>query len=576
MVDLINELSELDKQRLCNYIYKYGVNKDNFMGLDKWLQNWNHSNQTLYKLLGNQLTYEVDYKYNKSREEKREEIDHLMCASSFPTRYRDFLWEISHDYPEVDFDPLYFCRTYIFLEDKIEYPFKVKLPGYAKTLQLQAGMKPMRALQKISMYFAGTKYEKYFKHLEDFRIKMSMITNGVQAKAQKFVISIHPLDYITMSDNSLGWSSCMTWGYDDGDRGCYSVGTVEMMNSNNVLCCYIKSDEPFYFDKKNKDEAHEWNNKKWRCLGYYNKDIIMSGKSYPYQADQHKKFLIEVIKDLAEKNLGRTYSFGPELYKDMIHITNWNRMDKHRYWRNIGDTFKHNILWDTKGMYNDMLNDNECHYWCYRNKVEKRKIISVSGKAPCLCCGNQVPVEDSCSEYYNDRYADTGNVVCYDCYNTKFHRCVECGDKPVTKKIIEVTFKSTGSKRYYCEDCFEEYFKLCPECGKPFYINDRYLHLRDFMPESSSCAVGFYQPERFGDKYTRYEEHGEKTETVCVCPDCKKNGSYKKIFKEGTLTWEGDWFTPETHAETVPLLLPEYDEYRSSKLKNAPSDITEI
>ena len=47
-IDLIKEISAEDRVTMENYIYNYGVKKENFIGLDTWLQNWSHSNQRLF------------------------------------------------------------------------------------------------------------------------------------------------------------------------------------------------------------------------------------------------------------------------------------------------------------------------------------------------------------------------------------------------------------------------------------------------------------------------------------------------------------------------------------------------
>ena len=76
----------------------------------------------------------------------------------------------------------------------------------------------MRVLSKIA-----TAYN--LPGFEDFRIAQSLVTNQANLKGY-ITLSIHPLDYMTMSDNNCGWDSCMSWQ----EEGCYRQGTVEMMN----------------------------------------------------------------------------------------------------------------------------------------------------------------------------------------------------------------------------------------------------------------------------------------------------------------------------------------------------------
>ena len=139
---------------------------------------------------------------------------------------------------------------------------------------------------------------------EAFRIWHSMLFNSAKMTGN-LCLSIHPLDYITMSENDEGWSSCMNWH----DEGCYRRGTIEMMNSKYVLVAYVKSENnEIYMGNDN-----HWNSKKWRSLFYLDKDIITSIKGYPYQHPALVKVIIEKLEELAEANLG--YMYGHKLRK---------------------------------------------------------------------------------------------------------------------------------------------------------------------------------------------------------------------------------------------------------------------
>jgi hypothetical protein len=88
---------------------------------------------------------------------------------------------------------------------------------------------------------------------EDFRICHSQILNQKDLGGN-LTISIHPLDYMTMSDNSYGWESCMSWESEGG----YRQGTVEMMNSRSVVIAYLSGED------KMRIGDDFWNSKKWR------------------------------------------------------------------------------------------------------------------------------------------------------------------------------------------------------------------------------------------------------------------------------------------------------------------------
>ena len=476
-VNLIDKISSDDKKRIKNYIYDYGIGKHNFIGLEEWLQNWSHSNQVLYKLLGNNLIYEFDYNYEKDQEDLRQEINNKLFKLTFKKSYHEFYVTVIvplYNDEIIDWDTkMGFSRitdAVNFIENKVYSGFKVKLPGKKKTLQVTEGGKPMKALQKIIDYFEE---DFDFEGFEEFRLAHSMIFNDKIVKG-KMCLSIHPLDYMTMSDNGLNWSSCMSWT----DNGCYHVGTVEMMNSNNVICCYLKDNTDYHFSKEEEnvnDPLYIWNNKRWRVLAYALKDIIMIGKSYPYKNKDLNMAVLEKLRELAKENLNWTYDFGPEAYLDMQYINSSYSMNRAKDYLTFNPK-KHNIIWDTKGMYNDMLNDHGTLYYCVRNKVNKNKIFSVSGKSPCLCCGVNIIYGTGYEDDYNERFYGVGNVVCDDCL-TNIGNCDCCGSALLFSDpyYVDIRYSSNDDDIRYgkrCLKCMQNDVRICPDCGKPFVLGD--------------------------------------------------------------------------------------------------------
>lgn len=489
--DLRTVIPDKDKEIMANYFERCGFPKGSILSVDEYLSNWAKNKGKLYRMLGKKLKVEIPIEYEKSTRDMEDSLLKLFRNNDFTDRYRelignsDFRIKYKLDYKDID-SLLFILKTYVFIQDEVPENIKIKPEGFKKTLQIQKGMKPMRAFSKIVSYFN----EEDFGNFEDFRIKHSIIFNDKKLKGN-LVISIHPLDFITMSDNASDWSSCMSWT----DDGCYHLGTVEMMNANNVVCCYLDSTLPYYFDDCNKcsekdEELKKWNNKKWRQLFYINKDIIVSGKSYPYYQESLTKSLLDKIAELAKENFNWTYSFGPELYKDMSYIWSKERMDRNRDWVASGTSLKHNILFDTKNMYNDMLNDNGYKYWCVRNKVKKEKIISYSGPAKCICCNDDLLYEGPGYDY-NDRYERTNKVICKDCLREGF--CYRC--ESFVGKDNLVTVSDNGVKVSMCKECCNKYYKVCPECGESFIIPESFnerivIKLNGFYEEKNNKDYG--------------------------------------------------------------------------------------
>lgn len=529
MLNLYDYISDLDWKRIENYIGLYGV-KDNYKGNENYLEDWKNSNKKLFHLLGGELIKKIPFELEISEDHFKNEIT-ILLHHVFVEKYNKKMenlcydsencWRYREGFNREISSGLDILKFNYFYDDKIVYGLKYK-SSEKNTLQLQKGMKPIRALQKILKYFDW--YEELKEDFEDFRIAHSMIYNTKILKGN-FCISIHPFDFMTMSDNDSSWSSCMSWTH----KGCYHIGSVEMMNSNNVICCYLESSKPFNFGKteEQKGEEWSWNNKKWRQLFYIDKDIIVAGKSYPYKNKNFTLYILEELRKLAKENLNWEFTYGPELYKDMCHIWSLSRMDNNKEWLRNGNSTKHNILFDTKGMYNDMLNDNITSYWCIRNKVKKMKIISYSGKAKCLCCNNNVLEENDDFYYYdedsyNSRYTGYNRLLCSDCVESR--TCSNCGNTGNS-----IMYKDEETCSYWCQNCYEYYFRTCPKCGDAFtrykdnIIIARYSDITDFSSSDISDAVVDY------DKY--HEKSSCKFGTVSFCKKCYE----EEIAKEKTI-----------------------------------------
>lgn len=577
MLNLLDQLTELDNKRIENYIYTYGAAEGRYLGNAEYLKYWAQCKPHLFKLLGGKLIHKIPVEIDKSQKIINKEFD------DFFFRYEEFLNAFADSFYH---NSLLYPYSYasMFSEGciqegtmKIERPVKVKREDASKVLQIQPGMKPIRAMQKMIEYFQWDSLKEPF---ERFRIALSQISNDKKLKGN-LCFSIHPLDFLTMSDNSNGWSSCMSWQ----DEGCYHIGTVEMMNSNNVICCYLESGNSLFNFNANhfKEEEWSWNNKKWRQLFYVTNEIAVGGKAYPYQSKELTLIALDEIKRLSEQNLHRTYSFGPELYKDMIHVGSKYRMDQNREWIYHGETTKHNILFNTRGMYNDMLNDQSEIYWCYRNKVKKNTIITYSGKAPCLCCGNSVIEEsrnsDEYSRYdYNDRYDHVSKVVCPEC--TWQYQCDECREA----KLTEPLYIYDGHK--YCKDCANRYYKICPDCGKVFRIN--YFSDSLFLVGKLTNETIYQQDLNNARWYDTAEDYKDPNKNRMVvpllaCDSCMTKlipyvnvagaaSDFEECYPEidKTRDWYS-WVTPKTYhitKETIDFDDPKWSKYYPWNLKN--------
>ena len=544
-ISLIDQLSDLDKQRIKNYLYTYGNKQIPNLDVKDWLCYWDHSNQNMYKVLGNSLIKEIPYKIEKKEDILKEEIKAL--RDSFYPYFDDLIYNVRASY---DIENGYYTlgallSTSNVLNNTVDIDKKLLLNN-GKYFQIQRGMKLIKVIGKIfSLYkekpLETSEGEKFLKEFtvafEQFKKDHSILLNEKYINGT-LCFSIHPMDFLTMSDNSFRWSSCMSWK----ENGCYRVGTIEMMNSNNVICAYLKSnDRPFVFgdDPTEKDESFAWNNKKWRQLFYVTKDIVVNGKSYPFAFDNEiQTDILTKLKDLILKNTNWHYTYGPEPYKDMIHIHSKYRMDNNRLWIQYNDTKKHNILFDTKGMYNDVLNDVSFNYVCFRNKVKSNKILSISGKANCICCNNTLLRKNTYEDNrdYNERYMESSQVLCDDCLS-EIPICDSCQANTPTLDYIKLVDKNTGAFTYYCKECFQRNLKICPICGEVYDIENMdllyskvgiytLLYGTDFKNNMTRTANHYTNDEILRNEY-------EKQNINCIkiincCFDCMRELSHSR------------------------------------------------
>lgn len=279
---------------------------------------------------------------------------------------------------------------------------------FEATIKVMPGSKAIRSLGKIAKFIGLGEI------FEEFRIKHSMILNTKRFDGV-MRLSIHPLDYMTMSDNDSSWSSCMSWRR----KGCYRQGTVEMMNSKYVVVAYLLSKEDMHLFY-GKTEADAWANKKWRELFIVDPTCIVNVKSYPYYSEELTTLSLNWVKELATQNLGWEYRNEPEV---------WYRVDGQL----LG---LQSMNFYTDYMYNDICHDDEYKRLVYIGKDTTKIDINYSGVFTCMACGRVESIE-----------VDEGTLVGCEC--DKRYYCEKCNDmyrNPEDMRELD--------GYYYCPYCF--------------------------------------------------------------------------------------------------------------------------
>lgn len=270
---------------------------------------------------------------------------------------------------------------------------------------------------------------------EKFRIKCSTFFNQSKLEGE-LCLSIHPLDYITMSENASNWKSCMNWR----ENGCYRRGTVEMMNSAYVVVAYLNNTKhPFTFG-----DNYSWNNKLWRQLFIVDNDFIIAIKEYPYVHERMTKDCLEWLREL----INARFPGGQKPLTD------------HAYEYEYGENMPiEEII--SNAMYNDFgCTDNGCHWAIFNEKGILPSQINYSGESECVWCG-----ESEFAAHYDGELfpCNEEDLACKHCSIYKAV-CSSCGQRLKEGEVVD--WDGAYGPIHYCQDCYNRHIKTCPITGK--------------------------------------------------------------------------------------------------------------
>jgi hypothetical protein len=365
------------------------------------LKEYHESKQMLKEVFKNQLIHEKEIII----ENRKETYQNLYKVLS---KNKSLLLKL------FDLFPQYY---YIFVKTDTYYSNKIYFEITIKDKTFPEGTKPFKVLNYLSKL---TNID-----IEQFRIEISKALQYKRLKTT-LCLSIHPLDFLTLSDNNLNWSSCLSIL----NNGCYHQGIIEMLNSPYIFIAYCKSKEKYINSK-----GLIWNDKILRSLILYNKDFVLPIKEYPSRNDAFIAEAVNFFLELAGLQ-GKQEIYSP--YDGKI-ITETGRIPK---------------IFSTTIMYNDIVEDDyDRLIWLTRPKEEwdSQTVVNYSGVCTCMSCGQEfdtyggeadhlvcpecggfIPCaqcEADCSED-EEIYNENGDRICHNCYNYNNEEC------PICKEVV--------------------------------------------------------------------------------------------------------------------------------------------
>ncbi len=363
-----------------------------------------------------------------------------------------------------------------------------------------------RTSREYVVNMAETTIPKNFKVVKAFKFFVDDpdLLKQVQSEASRIIqenivsgylcFSVHPLDYLSLSENVHNWRSCHAL---DGD---YRTGNLNYLVDDTTVVCYLRAEKQAVLPHFPEDVL--WNSKKWRTLFFFSNDktMLFAGRQYPFTANKG----IDLIKDniLPVLRLGEWTSWKDTCinsYKDTLSDQRFtfNKMIP------VGNTLKEFTEVVTDGYdtfhFNDLLRSS-CYFpiWAYRKQSryfwnpdnsgcsDKHTQFTIGAACACpicshgtvsfpnimLCqeCANEYDYENEdyyeceiCGTmtYYDDMHdlEFSGARVCPNCYRTETARCQECGIHDLT----DVVKYHEGDSRCLCPECWE----LAKEEEKP-------------------------------------------------------------------------------------------------------------
>lgn len=518
---LFNKLSDYDKGVIEYYIDNIGLQDFHHprkVPLETLLEAWNYQKDDLFTMLGENLILSKDIIYEEG-------IDQIT------DRMHDFLWREGYAFRQVfenmidnNFN-IYRDGKYVELAAELNpkliekhtnlrnelfsltnaYDLSsnswsgeslvVPLPN-GKTYRINKGHKIIKAIAKLAKEFHID--EGY----EDFRIGHSQVLNTKKLTGTLH-LSIHPMDFMTMSDNTYNWDSCLNWM----DHGDYHGGAITMMTSPMVVVAYLTGDEEMTLSS-----VHKWNSKKWRELFIVNPQTITGVKGYPFNNEYLDQMIMDWLRELAKTNLNWTY--GPQ--------TRWGKEKPIEGAPNES----YRVSYRTGvAMYNDMYSDHPAMYNFDKFDSEFIKIY-YEGPRICMVCGGE------------DMYYDTEATIACEYCEDVIH-CSHCGTRIFDND--EAYHASNGD--IYCSCCADG-LVVCSECGEEsFYLEDM---------DGKYVYLGLGTPE----KILRYYY-------VTFCGDCYENASFVDRVK----VVDGRWGEKFHYVDIQDLTQDEIGDYFSVFIK---------
>ena len=444
-------LEEIKEQVKSVIQYSQGIEDPK---VDKLIDDWYKAKEDFISMMGNKFIYEFPntFTFTLNDSVKKDKLEEFADQCGY--KYGNY--DLSNFIKDMSLD--FFTNT-----TSKEYHYN--------DVTIPKGMKIVKAFK----YF-----EKDKEVLQALQMAASRVIQEDKISG-KLCISVHPLDFLSSSENIHNWRSCHAL---DGD---YRAGNLSYMLDSSTVICYLKSEQDEIIP--NFPEDLKWNSKKWRVLLHFSEDMMMvfAGRQYPFTSD--------CGLDLLRTKMAECFGFE------------WTKWDNHvidSFSFNDGEkrlTCKYYNIGNSLLSLGDLMKDNsELHYndvlrsTCYRKPQYSYRINRFNRQAP---------------GYSNTLYTkfSVGSKV----------KCLQCGEEEITMGSI---MRCLSCEEKYGTEINEDW-GFCDGCGRRIYLNDAYWVHGDLCVCEQCFENEYAQCDICGEYFYKEEIVYDRDSELYLCESCR-------------------------------------------------------
>ncbi len=271
------------------------------------------------------------------------------------------------------------------------------------------GMKVHKVISKVVSYTDFVIIDNFYNQILQNNLKKGYIC-----------FSIDPIDFLTMSNNSLGWTSCHSL------QGEFKAGILSLLADEATVLCYFQDADAPTFNF----HGVKVNDKRWRLLAHIHpkQEFAMLNMAYPYEHEYLENYALECLYDiLANGDLTMGEYSGED----------------------IAEYLQDYIEYEEPLHYNDLTtdyNDREVKVIHHSEiPLHKLSLMMIGERVVCPVCG---------AKYVEHRNA----IECNFCDPIEY--CCTCGESHHIEDLHQIDYE------LYCDDCYDGEFTYCEYCDE--------------------------------------------------------------------------------------------------------------